>query len=214
MSADELPPHVRALIDAAQHAPVHADRGAIRARIAGTIAAGAAGTAAAAGGAGKLLMAGAVSVVAAIGGGYVATRSRGVAPSVPVSAIAAPREAVLPPPAPVAQEDAVTVSPAQPTRSSPAHAGERPDETSLLAEAAQAGAHSDPARVLELVAEHARLFPHGALVEERDALELEALLALGRRDDAQSAARRFAANYPHSVHEPLVQRALAQETSR
>jgi tetratricopeptide (TPR) repeat protein len=42
----------------------------------------------------------------------------------------------------------------------------------------------DPAGALDILAKHATLFPHSPLASERSVLEVEALLALGRRDQA------------------------------
>jgi tetratricopeptide (TPR) repeat protein len=42
----------------------------------------------------------------------------------------------------------------------------------------------DPASALDVLARHAALFPQSPLASERSVLEVEALLALGRRDEA------------------------------
>lgn len=42
----------------------------------------------------------------------------------------------------------------------------------------------DPVAALDILARHAALFPHSPLASERSVLEVEALLALGRRDEA------------------------------
>ena len=42
----------------------------------------------------------------------------------------------------------------------------------------------DPVAALDILARHAALFPQSPLVSERAVLEVEALLALGRRDEA------------------------------
>ncbi|HEX6272458.1 MAG TPA: hypothetical protein VFZ53_05445, partial [Polyangiaceae bacterium] len=51
-------------------------------------------------------------------------------------------------------------------------------------------------------------FPRGALVQEREALVVEALLASGRRDEARQRAREFLARYPTSPHAAAAKRAL------
>jgi hypothetical protein len=54
-----------------------------------------------------------------------------------------------------------------------------------------------PAAALERMDEHRRAYPNGALSEEREALRVGALCALGR-SDAQAEARAFLANHPAS----------------
>ena len=53
----------------------------------------------------------------------------------------------------------------------------------------------------------ARDEPNGLLVQERDALVVEALAALGRRDSARAHADAFLARYPRSPHTTAVRRA-------
>ena len=51
-------------------------------------------------------------------------------------------------------------------------------------------------------------FPSGVLVQERDALRIEALLGLGERQRARELARQFLAAHPRSPHTAAVERAL------
>jgi hypothetical protein len=53
-----------------------------------------------------------------------------------------------------------------------------------------------------------RDFPNGVLVQERDALTIEALLALGEYSRARSLATAFLARYPGSPHAEAARRAL------
>jgi len=53
-----------------------------------------------------------------------------------------------------------------------------------------------------------RDFPGGVLAQERDALMIEALLALGERERARQLATRFVARYPGSPHTAAAERAL------
>ncbi len=243
MSESELPAQVRGLIDAAQRAPVRADRAAIRARIGTTLGTTAGATTA---GALKLVVGAAITLVA-VGGIYLAMRGGSstragatpahvesgpehVAPApspivapVPEHAASAPSPIVEPPaPAPTVVEHPLpsatghtprthVAPPAAPSQAAPATVD---DEAALLANATRALAHGDYDQALGIVAEHARRFANGVLAEERGALELEALLGLGRGDEAAVAARRFASSYPHSVHAPLVERALHDGSSR
>ena len=82
-------------------------------------------------------------------------------------------------------------------------------ERQLLDLARADAAHGEPALVLEQAAQHRRLFPHGHLSEEREALAIRALLALGRDSEARERANAFRAAYPHSFLEPVIDSALA-----
>jgi hypothetical protein len=72
-------------------------------------------------------------------------------------------------------------------------------ELALLQPAHVAYANGDYLATLKTLAEHARLFPQGRLAEEREALRVESLRHLGRREEAQSAATAFAKHFPHSI---------------
>jgi hypothetical protein len=65
---------------------------------------------------------------------------------------------------------------------------------------ARARVRSAPARALELVAEHERLYPQGALIEEREVIAIEALLSSERAGDAAQRARSFFGRYARSAH--------------
>jgi TolA-binding protein len=66
-------------------------------------------------------------------------------------------------------------------------------EEARVALEARAGANA-----LTLLDEYARRFPAGSMRIEATALRIEALLALGRRSDAQALGDSFLANYPKS----------------
>jgi hypothetical protein len=59
----------------------------------------------------------------------------------------------------------------------------------------------DPSRALDTLDEHQREFGNGTLVLERQFLEVEALLRLGRRDEARARAAALRANAPGSLYE-------------
>ena len=61
---------------------------------------------------------------------------------------------------------------------------------------AQDALASNPARALQLIAEHRR----SAFAQERDVLEIDALIRLGRRSEAMAKADQFARFYPKSGH--------------
>lgn len=72
-------------------------------------------------------------------------------------------------------------------------------ELRVLRQAREAVAHQDFAAALQPLAEHARFFKEGRLVEEREALLIRALAGLGRVDDARCAAAAFETRFPRSV---------------
>jgi outer membrane protein assembly factor BamD (BamD/ComL family) len=47
---------------------------------------------------------------------------------------------------------------------------------------------------------HAAQFPDGSLSQEREVVAIQALLALGRPEDARARAARFAQRWPGSAH--------------
>lgn len=82
---------------------------------------------------------------------------------------------------------------------------------SLAAEAklllrAKAALASNPQKALANVDEHDAAFGGGALGEEREVIRIEALVRLGKRDEAARAAAAFRARHPQSSHLPRVER--------
>ncbi|WP_434424105.1 RNA polymerase sigma factor [Nannocystis pusilla] len=69
-------------------------------------------------------------------------------------------------------------------------------EVALLDQARLVAA--DPPRALELLAEHARQFPRGALADAREAARIGALCRQGQVEAAEAAARELLAGYPAS----------------
>jgi len=63
-------------------------------------------------------------------------------------------------------------------------------------------------RALEAVRAHEKRFPNGALVEEREAIAVQALVLVGRKDEAAARGARFLTRYPGSVLRPVVESAL------
>jgi hypothetical protein len=72
-------------------------------------------------------------------------------------------------------------------------------ETDLL-ESARNRVGANPGEALSLTQEHAVKFPRGALSQERELLAIQALLALGRADEARARRDRFVSAYPGSAH--------------
>ena len=65
---------------------------------------------------------------------------------------------------------------------------------------AQSALRVDPAQALAICDEHRRSFPRGLLGQEREVITIGALMRLGRSADAETRARRFAAQHPSSTH--------------
>jgi hypothetical protein len=105
-----------------------------------------------------------------------------------------------------------TAPSAKPQTSSRARSSQpKPVERSqaeLLRDATAAWLSGDTASALELLQKDKASHPTGELAEERDALEIRALSKQGRVEDARTAAERFIARYPDSVHRALIQRAV------
>jgi hypothetical protein len=79
-------------------------------------------------------------------------------------------------------------------------------ETELLARAHDELLRGAPEKALAITAEHARAYPRGAFRQEREVIAIEALIALGRRDEARRRAASFEREYPTSSHRDRVER--------
>jgi outer membrane protein assembly factor BamD (BamD/ComL family) len=69
---------------------------------------------------------------------------------------------------------------------------------------------SAPSSALAQCDEHARLYPHGSLADDREVIAIDALVRLGRRDDAEARAARFRAVHPGSPSMRRLDRILAR----
>jgi len=69
-----------------------------------------------------------------------------------------------------------------------------------LLKRAKAHARSDPSRALALTTEHERQFANGVLVQEREVIAIEALLAAAEHDRARARATQFIERFPESAH--------------
>ncbi len=123
---------------------------------------------------------------------------------------AAPVTAIEPAPRSLGPAPLAAAAPGHPT---PSVTVPRTDDA-LSAEArrvveARAALRADnAAAALAVVRAAAREFPTGELAEERAVLEVEALVALGRRSEAESAAAILLGRYPRSPHAARVREAL------
>lgn len=208
MSELEAPPdELRDLFAAEKTRPAVdvATRAAIRARVAAAVGSAPLGAAAAGGGIAKALATVAL-VVAAVAGTFAIVKHAGSsAPAVTAAPRAEVRVEEAPAPVPVVVTAPVSsppdVVPAKPRVST---------EAELLRSAWQSLSRGDGEQARALVASDARLYPHGALAEERDAVEVLALAQLHRTYEARVAAARFVTNYPTSVHRARIETTLQE----
>jgi hypothetical protein len=132
---------------------------------------------------------------------YVDRPSR---PAFPVDVPAPASATSASPPASPAED-----TPPSPRPAAPAAASSLSLERGVLADARAALASGDAARALRLSDEHLRRFPRAQLGEEREAIAIQALVGLGRYDEARARAARFRAASPHSLLLPAIDAALA-----
>jgi hypothetical protein len=86
---------------------------------------------------------------------------------------------------------------------------EAPSESELaLLERAARSLAAAPAVALALTENHERLFPTGAMVEEREVIAVSALVRLGRPGEARARADLFSRQYSDSAYAIRIQRAL------
>lgn len=69
---------------------------------------------------------------------------------------------------------------------------------------------ASPARALALTEEHASRFPTGTLGQERELVAIQALVRLGRVDEARARGARFAAAFPGSAHRRRIEGLLGR----
>lgn len=150
---------------------------------------------------------GSLALVVAAGSAWLVS-SRNVAPSLPAPARSAVAVVSTPPPAPKEQ-----IPSSEPTLLSPPASAEPeaprkaiPTEAELLEQARAALKAGDSARALQRVNEHARRYPRGVLVQEREVLAIQALRRLGRDAEAERRAEAFSKAYPGSAFQRKLQR--------
>jgi hypothetical protein len=122
-------------------------------------------------------------------------------PAAPVPAASAPPEAPsATEPAPSVAATTTATAAARP----PAAASDFSAERSLLERARSALARSDGTAAMAAIDEHQRRFPSGSLAEEREALAVRALLASGKRAEAERRAAAFGKRYPNSLFSKML----------
>lgn len=85
------------------------------------------------------------------------------------------------------------------------------EEYKLIDAAYSAVSAEEWARALSLADAHAARFPRGQLVQQRERLRIEALVATDRLDEARSAAALFRQQFPNGILRPSVERALTEK---
>ena len=117
---------------------------------------------------------------------------------------------------------AVPAGPTTPARPSPASpaparaapvapATAAPSTEASLVQRARSALEADPAQALALADEADDRFPSGALVEERQVVAIEALVRLGRVDEARTRGSHFLRRFPASVHQRRVETLLGAD---
>jgi hypothetical protein len=117
---------------------------------------------------------------------------------------AAARALVTPSPPSPAKALSVPVAEAPQASAGPALGEER----TLLDAARSAIAEGRLKEAQTLVAGHAAAFPHGQLVEEREALRIRLLVKQGQRAEASRLGARFKKEHPNSIQQPGIDEAL------
>jgi hypothetical protein len=117
-------------------------------------------------------------------------------PDTPQSPTQAPARST-PPRARVAQ---VAPPPGAATERGPSEASEMAESEASFLRRTRAALVADPAQALRMTEEHASRYPRGVLLQERDVIAIDALVRLGRRDEARARATAFHARYPSSAH--------------
>ena len=81
----------------------------------------------------------------------------------------------------------------------------RAAERALISRGQMALARGNYSGTLDAINEHNTQFPHGWLLEESDALRVQALAGLDRRTEARARAAEFITTYPRSLFRPLIE---------
>jgi hypothetical protein len=125
-----------------------------------------------------------------------------VAEPLPPAPVPAP-EIPAPAPAPAIPPPVVKPRPSAPTVAAPSG-----EERQLIEAARTALLKRDPVAALHAISRHRAAFSSGQLAEERDSLEVQALMQQGQTEQARAAAVVFLKRFPQSVFGPAVEAAL------
>lgn len=161
--------------------------------------------------AGAAVIAGGVWIAATAGSS--SDNAAAPVPTIASQSLSAPPSNLDPPKAIEPAPAAASASPAAQAESAPAlktptvraapgpvaPEAKKPSETSLIS-GARKSLEASPRVALDLLAQHAKLYPSGILAEEREVLRIRALKNLGRAKDAQLQEEKFHKEHPGSVH--------------
>lgn len=134
------------------------------------------------------------------------TGDRHASPSAPAASATGAPSLQEPPLHPGALGSALVAEP-RPERHPPRD-GSLAAERRLLDAARAALVGDDASTGMSKLTQHARLYLHGALAEEREALMVDALVAKGNYQEARRRANAFRVRYPRSLFAPSVAAAL------
>jgi hypothetical protein len=130
------------------------------------------------------------------------TRSQALQPGLHLPALASAAQAPVEAPAEAPEVPAAAAPSARPPRST------LMEERLLLDQARRQLASDEPARALVFLDQHAQRFARGELSEEREAMRINVLVQLGRKDEAKAGGEAFAARFPNSIMGTSVRAAL------
>ncbi len=161
-----------------------------------------------------VILYGGAALFAVLGGGYALLDRPAVHQPQPPTLVERRANPTPAPQAPAAEPDPATEGPVPDLPEVPDLAAEPPParrpssgdprmqqlgaEMRFLSRARELLADEHPAEALGVVEEHRRAFPNGVLSEEREAFALEALVAVGRTDEAERRYYDFLRAHPHS----------------
>ncbi len=141
-----------------------------------------------------------------------------VAPSVPAPSVPAPTPAPPPAPTPAPEPTVPAGLPVGNPRVEHVARGERGEirehdrglaaERGLIEQARTALARDQGSTALAALERHARDYPRGELEEERESLQVQALVGLERFDQARKIGAHFHERFPRSIFAAVVDEAL------
>ena len=127
----------------------------------------------------------------------------------PATSVSPPPPAAIPEPAAAPPSAARVPSAARAAGTAAAAVDTLAAEHVVLDRARARMLSGDPDGALVEIKHHLALFPRGVLAEERDALRVEALVGVGRDEEARTAASRFHRAYPGSLLSTAVDQAVS-----
>jgi hypothetical protein len=145
---------------------------------------------------------------AAVGGAYLIAPQRGPErmktvqtprASLPMRAAPQPPPAPVPAPAPAPPEP-IAAAPAPRAIKSKSRNAALAEESALLSSARADLRNGDIGSAGATLEQLRKRFPRGALLQEREVLDIDVLLARGEHDAALRSARAFVQRYPNSPH--------------